>query len=53
MSLYAATGFEVLPRRWAVERSFGRSAEHRRLARDYETRSDHRKPWSTSSPAMH
>jgi transposase len=36
-----ATGFEVLPRRWVVERSFGWLAKHRRLVRDYETRPDH------------
>ncbi|MGW7698057.1 transposase [Kitasatospora sp. NPDC054768] len=29
-------GFKVLPRRWVVERSFGRPARNRRLARDYE-----------------
>lgn len=31
-----ATGFQVLPRRWVVERSFGWLMQHRRLARDYE-----------------
>ncbi|WP_067896077.1 IS5 family transposase [Nocardia vaccinii] len=36
-----ATGFEVLPRRWVVERSFGWLAKHRRTVRDYETRPDH------------
>ncbi len=36
-----ATGFEVLPRRWVVERSFGWLTKHRRLVRDYETRPDH------------
>lgn len=30
-------GFKVLPRRWVVERTFGRLMHHRRLARDYET----------------
>lgn len=29
-------GFQVLPRRWIVERSFGRLGRYRRLARDYE-----------------
>ena len=29
-------GFVLLPRRWLVERTFGRLARHRRLARDYE-----------------
>lgn len=32
----AATGFEVLPRRWIVERTFGWLMRHRRLVRDYE-----------------
>ncbi|MFE7429678.1 transposase, partial [Streptomyces sp. NPDC057545] len=27
---------KVLPRRWVVERSFGRLVRNRRLARDYE-----------------
>ncbi|MGK8491371.1 IS5 family transposase [Nocardia asiatica] len=36
-----ATGFEVLPRRWVIERSFGWLTKHRRLVRDYETRPDH------------
>ncbi len=30
------TGFEVLPRRWIVERTFGWLMRHRRLVRDYE-----------------
>ena len=29
-------GFAVIPRRWAVERTFGWLTAHRRLARDYE-----------------
>jgi transposase len=32
----AKKGFVLLPRRWVVERSFGRMARFRRLARDYE-----------------
>ena len=32
----AARGFEVLPKRWVVERSFAWAARFRRLARDYE-----------------
>ncbi|MBF6169423.1 IS5 family transposase [Streptomyces gardneri] len=36
-----ATGFEVLPRRWVIERSFGWLVKHRRCVRDYETRPDH------------
>ena len=29
-------GFEVLPRRWVVERSFGWLGRQRRLSKDYE-----------------
>jgi transposase len=32
----AKKGFVLLPRRWAVERSFGWMSRFRRLARDYE-----------------
>jgi transposase len=31
-----ATGFEVLPKRWVVERSFGWFGPCRRLAKDFE-----------------
>lgn len=31
-----ATGFQVLPRRWVVERTFSWLGRYRRLARDYE-----------------
>ena len=30
-------GFKLIPRRWVVERTFGRLMHRRRLARDYET----------------
>jgi transposase len=30
-------GFQPLPKRWAMQRTFGWLAVHRRLARDYET----------------
>jgi putative transposase len=36
----AAQGFEVLPRRWVVERTFGWMTRWRRLVRDYEERID-------------
>ena len=36
----AAKGFEVLPRRWVVERTFGWMIRWRRLVRDYEARID-------------
>ena len=31
-----AKGFQVLPRRWVVERTFGWFGRYRRLSRDYE-----------------
>jgi transposase len=34
----AQKGFSVLPRRWVVERTFAWLSRCRRLARDYETR---------------
>jgi putative transposase len=33
-------GFQVLPRRWVVERTFGWLGRYRRMARDYEYRTD-------------
>jgi transposase len=33
-------GFQVLPRRWVVERTFGWLVRNRRLARDYERLTD-------------
>ncbi|MFE7072160.1 transposase [Streptomyces sp. NPDC057620] len=33
-------GFQVLPRRWVVERSFAWCLRSRRLVRDYERRTD-------------
>jgi transposase len=33
-------GFQVLPRRWVVERTFGWMTRWRRLVRDYEHRCD-------------
>ena len=34
-------GFQVLPRRWVVERTFGWLTRCRRLARDYERKTTH------------
>ena len=36
-----AKGFEVLPRRWIVERTFGWLIQSRRLIRDHEVKIDH------------
>lgn len=32
------SGFEVLPRRWVVERTFGWLGRYRRLSKDYEAK---------------
>ncbi|MFE7931805.1 transposase [Streptomyces sp. NPDC057456] len=37
-------GFQVQPKRWAVERTFSWLTAHRRLARDYETSPIHSEP---------
>ena len=34
-------GFEVLPRRWVVERTFAWLLQSRRFARDYEVKTSH------------
>lgn len=38
-------GFEVLPKRWVVERTFGWLMRHRRLVRDYERTESSAEAW--------
>jgi putative transposase len=38
-------GFEVLPQRWIVERTFGWFGRYRRLAKDYETNPKSSEAW--------
>ena len=33
--------FQIVPRRWLVERTFGWFGRYRRLAKDYEVRPEH------------
>jgi putative transposase len=35
-----AKGFQLLPRRWVVERTFGWFGRYRRLSKDYEFQTD-------------
>jgi len=45
-----AHSFQVVRRRWVVERTFGWLMRYRRLARDYERRTDHHEAmiyWAT------
>ena len=41
-----AAGFEVLPRRWVVERTFAWLMRHRRLVRDYEITESSAEAWT-------
>ena len=38
-------GFEVLPRRWVVERTFGWMSLYRRLSKDYEALAETTRAW--------
>lgn len=38
-------GFQILPRRWVVERTFAWITQHRRLARDYEKTTSSARAW--------
>ena len=38
-------GFEVLPKRWIVERSFGWMNYYRRLSKDYEAHTHMSRAW--------
>ena len=38
-------GFQVLPRRWVVERTFAWLGRYRRLSKDYEERPDTTEAW--------
>jgi putative transposase len=40
-----AVGFEVIPRRWVVERTFGWLGRYRRLSKDYETNPRSSETW--------
>ena len=40
-----AVGFQVLPRRWIVERTFGWFNRYRRLSKDYETNPKSSEAW--------
>ena len=42
----SAEGFEVLPRRWVVERTFGWLGRGRRLAKDWEQSLDSSTAWA-------
>ena len=39
------TGFQVLPRRWVVERTFAWLGRYRRLSKDYEALPETEEAW--------
>ena len=43
----AATGFQVLPKRWIVERTFAWLGRYRRLSKDYEATTESSEAWVT------
>ena len=43
------TGFQVLPKRWIVERTFGWWGRHRRLSKDYEQNPASSEAWICSA----
>jgi putative transposase len=43
----AATGFQVLPKRWIVERTFAWLGRYRRLSKDYEATTESGEAWVT------
>ena len=42
-----AVGFQVLPKRWIVERTFGWLGRFRRLSKDYEATTESSEAWVT------
>jgi len=42
-----AVGFQVLPKRWIVERTFGWLGRFRRLSKDYEATTESSEAWIT------
>ncbi len=45
-------GFQVLPKRWVVERTFAWLGRNRRLSKDYEFRPDHSETWIYAAMAF-
>ena len=43
---YPGGYFQILPRRWIVERTFGWLMRHRRLVRDYEKKETSAEAWA-------